>query len=328
MPSGLLTLALVLAGVLLGTTPLIAQKNISTTSRSELLSLDLPSSANHDARLLSIAAAKSVLEMETKKSNVNILAVEVLAFINPGVQRSEAEEWIAQLKDKVNASGFELSASSDGHYFWATKDKKYFLVYAAATKKQADVYIGETDRIEAPSLPPSQPTEIPPTTQAQPTEPKNPAQPTTSTQQTIPGNTLTAEAAIVGNWGTLSGPRINWYDANTGTIMMSGISKGFGLEFNKDGTYTQVSVITSGYPNYRIWISTLGTWKATANEILFTPTERHYQKWESEVPVTDEHSVPEPYSMIWRAAFNTTTSKRCLYVRYPFETEDREICEE
>ena len=131
----------------------------------------------------------------------------------------------------------------------------------------------------------------------------------------------------VGLWGDISGSLVNYIDESTGNIV-SGVSKGFGLNLNADGTFIQTTVIISGRPDYKIFVSTTGKWDIQGNQLTFHPEDRHYRKWENQLLTTDEHSNPEKYKATWSKRFNQNTGKECLYIRYEFDTEDRELCKE
>ncbi len=88
-------------------------------------------------------------------------------------------------------------------------------------------------------------------------------------------------------------------------------------------------VVTSGRPNYRVFVSTLGTWSVVENQLIFNPQDRHYRKWENEIIMTDEHSDPKQYAIFWTLGSNEITGKECLYIKYDLQQEQwDELCKE
>jgi hypothetical protein len=134
------------------------------------------------------------------------------------------------------------------------------------------------------------------------------------------------DGELVGNWGTLNGPNISWQDESTGYTVVSGLSKGHGLELKADGAYVQSTVVTSGRPNYRVYVSTTGRWAAEGDRLKFYPTDLHYRKWENEIIMIDEHSIPEAYEMFWQIKINEFTGKQCLYTKYESDSTYNELC--
>ena len=133
---------------------------------------------------------------------------------------------------------------------------------------------------------------------------------------------------LVGNWGALNGAMVNWRDGSTSNMLVSGVSKGYGLELREDGSFLQTTVVTSGRPNYRVFVSTSGKWYVKENQIWFYPDDRHYRKWENEIIMVDEHSVPKTYFVFWQMDKNDISRKNCLYIRYDSENDFRELCNE
>ena len=292
-------------------------------STSSLANIELPSPALQDNRIFSIAAAKTTLEMEAAHEQINIGDVEVFSYKNSSGKKDDSIKWIEQFKESIHKSGYAVySSEKDPLFTWIANSQKYFLVYTSAGKKVAALYIGVADRIpymrNSVSTVQSNDIELETTTQE--------IRPASTTKTTTPSGNNSPE--LIGNWGMLAGAKVNWQDSSTGVMVVSGVSKGFGIEFKDDGTFLHVTVVTSGRPSYRVFVSTTGTWSSTDNEIHFYPTDRHYRKWENEIIMVNEHSVPEKYMMFWRKGTNIYTHKSCLYVRYSDESEEREICSE
>ena len=305
------------------------QKSKDLANQSSLLKIVLPSEALRKNGIFSIAAAKSVLEMEASSENVIISEVEVLTFVNPSGEKEVAIKSIENFKSSIRNGGFEMVGSvRDASYLWLTKNSEHFLVYVSASKKESNAYIGVANKS------PDYLTHLNEKENALSNEPVIiPAQNSSevghqaSAKHSQP-NSDKLPPELVGNWCTLAGAKVNWRDESTGYMLVSGISKGYGLELKADGTFLQSTVVTSGRPNYRVFVSTTGAWQVIKDKIQFYPVDRHYRKWENEMIMVDEHSVPESYFMYWRKQINEVLPKVCLYLRYTDKGEEQELCNE
>ncbi len=232
----------------------------------------------------------------------------MLTYINPSGNKEDARHWIEKVEASLIEKLYNISPSdNDLSFSWIWKDGFYYLMYASAGKKEASVYFGVADRwpdgLNRLNLP-----EVSPDPQIADVH--------------IP-------SGLVGGWGNLIGAKVNWRDESTGYMIVSGVSKGYGLELKADGTYLHTMVVTSGRPNYRVFVSTQGNWSVLGNQLIFIPGDRHYRKWENEIILIDEHTVPEQYSMFWMLGSNEITGKACLYIKYDLQQEKwEELCKE
>ncbi len=288
-----------------------AQKKLVPMDSSLLTGIKFPKGTLLDKRSFFVDIAKTTLEMESGAESIKDM--EVFVWQNKSGQKSDSESWLISVIQNLDSIGWKLQTSDRDHsYMYLNKDDQNLIMYIAPGKKEANLYFGKLS---------------------------NPG----TSEEVLPGelgattrtDTVAATAlfsannpSLIGNWGTLAGAKVNWQDGSTGVMVVSGVSKGFGIEFKEDGTFLHATVVTSGRPNYRVFVSTTGTWSATDNEIHFNPTDRHYRKWENEIIMVNEHSVPTEYMMFWRKGENIYTNERCLYVRYPDEHQERELCRE
>jgi len=316
--------------MMLGVVEGVAQKNLPQAFESSLLGITLPSRAVRDKGLFPTATAKAVLEMEASRDNIVISDVEVLNFSNSYGLKDSAVEIINRLKKVIDQNGYELFASkNDGAFVWLIKSGSQYLFYSSVSKKEADAYVGAADKVpdyvaesrknSVNQLVPSG-SGISANTQNQ-----LPAVLDISSTAAMLDDTKIYQS-LVANWGTLSGAKVNWRDESTGGMLVSDVSKGYGLDLHEDGNFLQTTVVTSGRPNYRVFTSTSGKWSVKEDKIWFYPEDRHYRKWENEIIMVDEHSVPKTYYVYWRLDNNKITYKNCLYIRYETETDYRELC--
>lgn len=294
-------------------TPVInvmGQKKTIKAEYSVLAEIPLPSEALQEKRLLYTAAAKTVLEMETSKYQINITDIEVFSFLNiPGNDENKgafADNLIKSLED----SGYECWPAEDNPLItWLSKNDKQIVMYLSSTKKETALYFGKVSNLS-------------PSFNRTFAVTSNQYHPALSEKLTVVNKNL------IGNWGNLSGSKVSYQDGSTGYMVVSGQSTGFGLELRQDGSFLQSTVVTSGRPNYRIFVSTTGDYTVKDDQLIFVPLDRHYRKWENEIIMTDEHSLPEAYTLYWSISKNEITGKECLYIRFEDERQSRELCRE
>lgn len=311
---------------------ILLQKSRESAKKSLLLNIGLHEGVLRDNGILGKAAAKSVLEMEANSEQIVISEVEVLIFPNPSEEKKTSEKFVEDFKINLQKSGLELLASSsNSSYSWINQGESVFLLYFSSTKKESDIYIGKANHLPVYMQRPQKIVIVQPnnSTENESLEiEQNVEKEEVKPESKILNASENISNMLVGNWGTLAGAKVNWRDESTGNMLISGVSKGFGLELKADGTFLQSTVVTSGRPNYRVFVSTSGTWQVMKDQLWLYPVDRHYRKWENEIIMIDEHSVPESYSMFWRRQKNEITFKDCLYVRYTISDQEQELCKE
>ncbi|HZK61278.1 MAG TPA: hypothetical protein VFC41_04325 [Anaerovoracaceae bacterium] len=301
---------------------------------SVLAGIPLPCKALMEKRLFFSAAAKTVLEMEASKYQIIISDVEVFSFPNTTTAQENRQLLADTLFNSLKNSGYEIRSSNDDPaYTWLSTNNRKIIMYFMVNKKETSLYFGKADK-----LPPSFSTT---SAIAEKSTMKSEGTKTwvnsdlssniSSDNSNPPGlANLSAEGRqLTGKWGNLSGSKVNYQDESTGYMVVSGQSRGYGLELRPDGSFLQTTVVTSGRPSYRIFVSTTGNWTTNNNQLIFYPKDRHYRKWENEMITTDEHSVPERYTMFWNKKINDITGKECLYVKYDIgQPQWDELCKE
>ena len=299
---------------------LMAQRGVTSTDTSLIAGIHLPAETRADKRLLSVAAAKTLLEMEASKNNITVGDVEVFSFPIASESNENTKILDDGLLQQLEKAGYTYhDAEGNPSYKWLVSNQKKVLMYLSSTRKQTDLYFGDVSG--TPVYPVAQ-------TVAQ-TGSKTIIAEQAGNQVSVhatAGLDNTSGHSLIGTWGNIEGSKVNFVDGSTNTVI-SGVSRGMGLNLNNDGSYLQYTVVTSGYPYYRIFVSTTGKWTVDGNLLVFTPDDRHYRRWNNEIKSTDEHSVPEPYTMIWILKRNEVTGKDCLYVKYTADQPDwEELC--
>jgi hypothetical protein len=119
---------------------LFAQKKLVPVQQSKLTGISLPTGSKQDKRMLSVAGAEILLEMESKKVNAVLSSTEVLVL--PTVAAGGlSPDALAQI---LSEQGWTVSiVDTDKQYAWLQKDNRNVLMYFSANKKEAGLYFAE-----------------------------------------------------------------------------------------------------------------------------------------------------------------------------------------
>jgi hypothetical protein len=118
----------------------IAQKRLVPVTQSSLTGITLPNGSKWDSRMLSVAGAKFLLEIESKKANITLSATEVLVLppISAGGFNADS------LVGKFTEMGWTISViEGDSKYAWLQKDTRTLIMYFSMDAKETGLYIGE-----------------------------------------------------------------------------------------------------------------------------------------------------------------------------------------
>jgi hypothetical protein len=119
-------------------TILSAQKKLVPVSQSSLTGISLPTGSKQDSRMLSVSAAKMLLGMETKKSNITISTPEVLVL--PAADGFNAASLAKDLADL----GWTVSViQEDNKYAWLQKDNRNLIMYFSPGSRETGLYFAE-----------------------------------------------------------------------------------------------------------------------------------------------------------------------------------------
>lgn len=121
--------------------PSMAQKKVVPADYSAITGIRLPDNSKQDKRGLSVAAARVVLNDESKKNKSEIGETEV--FILPSEKASgySSDSIINALEDK----GWEvMPLAHDNKYGWLKKGDEFAMIYFSTEAKATNVYIGKS----------------------------------------------------------------------------------------------------------------------------------------------------------------------------------------
>ncbi len=117
-----------------------AQKKMTPISQSPLTGISLPTGSKQDNRMLSVAGAKMLLEMESKKTNITLSSPEVLVL--PPVTNGgfNADSLVKNLSDQ----GWAVSViEGDKKYAWLQKASRNLIMYFSLELKETWLYFAE-----------------------------------------------------------------------------------------------------------------------------------------------------------------------------------------
>lgn len=121
-------------------TNLFAQKKMKPISQSSLTGISLPEGTKQDSRMLSVAGAKILLEIESKKANATLSNTEVLILPPVTAGGFNADSLVKNLSDQ----GWSISViEGDTKYAWLQKDNRNLIMYFSMNAKETVLYIGE-----------------------------------------------------------------------------------------------------------------------------------------------------------------------------------------
>jgi len=116
-----------------------AQKKLIPVTKSALTGIGLPNGSKQDSRILSVAAAATLLEMESNKTNTKVQNTEVLVLPPASLNKFNKDS----LAQRLTARNWKITPTEDKDYLWLQKDKRVIIVYFSMSTKQTDLYLAE-----------------------------------------------------------------------------------------------------------------------------------------------------------------------------------------
>ncbi len=206
-----------------------AQKKLTPVTKSPLTGIGLPNGSKQDSRILSVAAAATLLEMESDKTNTKLQNTEVLNLPPASLNKFNKDSLIKRLA----ANQWKIIGAEGNGYMWAQKDKRIVIAYLSMSTNQTDLYLAEatsapaaTEKSNTTNQSSTQAIVQPATQTANQASTQNINQPT----QNKTSNT-TINSPIVGTWRR--GTSVTSYGGRWN-------STGYQYTFNANGTYTYV----------------------------------------------------------------------------------------
>lgn len=117
-----------------------AQKKITPVSQSLLTGISLPAGSKQDKRMLSLAAAKMLLQIESEKAKTSLAATEVLVLPPVTGDGFNADSLIKNL----TVLGWAITiVEGNDKYAWLQKDKRHLIMYFLMGAKETELYFAE-----------------------------------------------------------------------------------------------------------------------------------------------------------------------------------------
>ncbi|MBW7839159.1 MAG: hypothetical protein H3C36_05905 [Chitinophagaceae bacterium] len=119
---------------------LFSQKKVIPVDTSQLTGITLPPHSTQDKRMLSVLAARKLLQLESKKSNVEIGEVEVFTLPDTNTSGYSSDE----LVEGIEENGWQIKPSDiDNRYAWLQKENNLVLAFFETGKKSTSLYFGQ-----------------------------------------------------------------------------------------------------------------------------------------------------------------------------------------
>jgi hypothetical protein len=126
-----------------------AQKKMIPVTQSALTGITLPAGSMQDKRMLSVSAANTLMNMESKKSSRAISNTEVLVIPSSLSSGFDANMLVKELSEK----GWQISINEDdNNYAWLQKGNQSVIMYFSMNAKESSLYFA----LDASSPPNSQ----------------------------------------------------------------------------------------------------------------------------------------------------------------------------
>jgi hypothetical protein len=243
-----------------------AQKKLVPVSHSDITGITLPIGSKKDGRILSNAAASTLLEMESNKSNVKISATEVLMlppFSSGGFNNDS-------LFKKLSDFGWQISAiEGDKEYAWLKKGNRIVISYFSVGSREIDLYFGEASSA--------------PIRKVQEIKSMNSQQIMNGSADAVKSNNPVAtkatensidNSAIIGTWG-VSASNQSSYRLNNG--VMNYITRQY--TFNPNGTYSFVSKAFDPFMDKILLGRENGTYQINGTNLTINPEKSVLEAW-------------------------------------------------
>jgi len=257
---------IVLAVIIFSEANLFAQKKLAPATQSTLTGIALPAGSKKDSRILSVAAAEMLLEMQTSKSNTKLSATEVLVLPSQSSFVFNNDS----LAKKLSDLGWQITVmAEDKKYAWLQKGTRYVVSYFSMDPRETALYLAETTSI--------------PIRQDQGNKPLSNQRETTgniATNQPVNpeanrGNENNlANSAIVGAWGATESDQSSFRVKNG---VMNYISRQY--TFTANGTYRFISKAYDPLIDKILLGKEEGTYEVSGNNVSVFPKLSVLEAW-------------------------------------------------
>lgn len=119
------------------TTTSFAQKKLIPVTQSALTGITVPAGTMQDKRMLSVAAANTLMNMESKKTSMEVSTTEVLVVPVAATSGFDERKLAKELSDR----GWNISINQDDKkYAWLHKGNQAILMYFSSDPKEISLF--------------------------------------------------------------------------------------------------------------------------------------------------------------------------------------------
>lgn len=125
------------------TTTSFAQKKLIPVTQSALTGITVPAGTMQDKRMLSVAAANTLMNMESEKTGMEVSTTEVLVV--PAAASSRFDE--RKLAKELSDQGWNISINpNDKKYAWLHKGNQAILMYFSSDPNEISLFFALSDK--------------------------------------------------------------------------------------------------------------------------------------------------------------------------------------
>ncbi|MEZ4851875.1 MAG: hypothetical protein R3B93_25335 [Bacteroidia bacterium] len=120
----------------------IAQKKMTPARASELAGIEFTGNVLRDTRLLSVASAKTLLEIEANPEGIEVEKVEVFSYPIPSGRLDDGRQWLDLLVSSLTRKGWDIGMGKDSSFTWLSNGTIRLLMFTSVNKREAAAYFG------------------------------------------------------------------------------------------------------------------------------------------------------------------------------------------
>ena len=259
-------LTILLGFIIFSAVNLTAQKKLVPVTQSTLTGIALPTGSKQDSRILSVAAAEILLEMEISKSNTKLSATEVLVLPVQSLVGFNNDSLAKRLTDL----GWHITVNaSDKKYAWLQKGNRNVISYFSIDARETALYLAEatSDPIQQSRGNKTMSSQQLPTGNIVTNQPVHP--------EVNKGNEVNINSsAIIGAWGATASDNSSYRVKNG---VMNYISRQY--TFNANGTYRFISKAYDPLMDKLLLGKEEGTYQVSGNSVSVYPKFSVLESW-------------------------------------------------
>jgi len=297
-----------------------AQKKVTPVTQSTLTSIALPAGSKQDSRMLTVAGAKMLLEMESKKANIILSSPEVLMLPPVTAGGFNADSLLKNLSDQ----GWAVSViEGDKKYAWLQKDNRNLIMYFSMDAKQTGLYFAEA--ASAPVQNGQGNTTG--TIQTEPTEINKTQQTTNTTVQTVQTEVVQQPTPPVTNSG-FAFTKTNFDDGWTSTVQENWVEVTKGttkvlIHYSNKKADAYNSVLMDGLKN--AWNVLVAPRYSNASNMEFKPVTGWQSIEFAEADMTDNNSRKKVHVVFFKMNYSNGSGKYLEFITPDKNSFEREF---